>query len=94
MGEETARPIALEDVLAPLQVLIADREPFWLKMGAFDAWCVFAQLQLALRHPGNTGAPATAARRAAERLQEDLVARHPALAALADAGWDRTQDRA
>lgn len=57
-----------------------------------EAFCVLAQLQLAARHPHNTGPGAEIARRFAELLQQE-ISTTPALAELARRGWDPEHDQ-
>lgn len=62
-----------------------------ISLGAVDrrtAWALLAQLQLALRHPNNTGQVAELAEAFARSLQERLGLTG-ALAAVAEQGWDR-----
>ncbi|HEU0142921.1 MAG TPA: hypothetical protein VFQ79_24590 [Bryobacteraceae bacterium] len=56
-----------------------------------EAWSVLGQLQLAARHPGNTGPGARIARQFAELLQQE-VSTTPMLAAIADLGWNPEHD--
>ena len=42
---------------------------FHLKLKPFEAFVLLAQIQLALRHPGNSGQSATTAKRIALKLQ-------------------------
>jgi hypothetical protein len=76
-----------DDVLEALQI----RPPITWQLSALQGWIVLTQLQLALRHPHNTGASAQLVRELAQALQ-DAVAPDGALAALAAAGWDPAQD--
>jgi len=67
--------------LPPIQVVIT----------APEAFAILAQLQLASRHPANTGATATIARRFARALQQ-AIAITPTLRTLAEAGWNPACD--
>lgn len=62
-----------------------------LKLTALEAWIVMAQLQLALRCPGNDGSSAYVTQRIARTLQ-DAVASTPLLRSLAEMGWDPQYD--
>ncbi len=71
--------------------LAARVERFTLSIRPVDAWILLSQLQLALRHPENTGPTAEAASSIARRLQS-IVAPHGALAAVAERGWNPDYD--
>lgn len=71
--------------------LAARVDRFTLSIRPVDAWILLSQLQLALRHPQNTGPSAEAARQIARRLQS-IVAPHGALAAVAERGWNPDYD--
>jgi len=57
-----------------------------------DMFCLLATIQLALRHPGMTGATAEIARAFAEELQKRIVAASPGMKDLCAAGWDPEYD--
>lgn len=57
------------------------------------AWTILGQLQLALRHPMNTGPSAERTRRLALEVQAK-IAPSGARKALADLGWDPRYDEA
>lgn len=59
-----------------------------LKLSPIEAWVIMAQIQLALRCPGNQGPTAIIAKTVAIYLQ-DKIATTPALAAVAEAGWSQ-----
>lgn len=69
------------------QALADDTTPVLLQLQRLDAWIILSQLQLALRHPQNTGESAQAARRIARQL-EALVAADGALAEVCRRGWE------
>lgn len=56
-----------------------------------EAMILLAQVQLALRHPGNTGSSAAVATRLARRL-ERIVSLTPAIGEIARRGWDQNHD--
>jgi len=58
-----------------------------LTMSPIEAWIIFSQLQLALRHPGNNGEGREIAVDFARKLQA-IVAVTPALRTVAEMGWD------
>ena len=63
-----------------------------LELTGLEAWVLFAQLQLALRHPGNTGPGATIAREIASAIQGHIAVT-PTLAQVAERGWDERYDK-
>jgi len=73
------------------RALAARVDRFTLSIRPVDAWILLSQLQLALRHPKNTGPSSEAAKQIARRLQS-IVAPHGALAAVAERGWDASYD--
>lgn len=62
------------------------------KIERFTLWCVLANLQLACRHPGNTGTPMREAHDFAVFLQTEKLELPPELAAIAEMGWQRIFD--
>jgi len=71
---------------------LAERvDRFTLSIRPVDAWVLLSQLQLALRHPQNTGPVSQMARQFARRLQS-IVASHGALAIVAERGWNPDYD--
>lgn len=71
---------------AELGKLMRTQPDIVLTMTPAQAWILLAQLQLALRHPGNGGPSAALAREIAGRLQE-AVASDGALKEVAEQGW-------
>lgn len=63
-----------------------------LRLSAMDAWLVLANLQLALRHPGNQGAAREMCATLALRIQNLIAPPGSALARMAQAGWDPAED--
>ena len=57
-----------------------------------EMWVIFCQLQLALRHPQNTGSTSLIAKDIARRLQA-IVAPSGALAEVAEMGWHPQYDQ-
>ena len=69
----------------------ASRLRIVMSLSFVDAWHLFALAQLALRHPGIAGDLRERGEKAARFLQE-LLAVTPALASVAEAGWDAEFD--
>jgi hypothetical protein len=71
----------------------AEKPP--IDVGPIDrmtAWAILSQLQLASRHPQNTGAMTAKARDFARHLQKTMEL-DGVLAGIAEMGWDRRFDR-
>ncbi len=66
--------------------------PFVFATDALSAWAVMCQLQLALRHPENTGETSKTARDIAQGIIEQIAPEGTALRQLAEAGWDEKYD--
>jgi hypothetical protein len=66
---------------------LEDAPPITLLLTAMQAWCLLSQLQLALRHPQNTGPIATLARQVARTLQAAVAPPGSALYELAERAW-------
>jgi hypothetical protein len=73
------------------RALCLDPQPIKLLLSKLQAWALFSELQLALRHPDNKGSAAEIARHFAAQLQKK-VATTPALAEVAKRGWDPKYD--
>ncbi len=73
------------------KALVDDKQPILLEITKLQAWTIFCQIQLALRHPENTGPTANIARAIAIQLARAL-APTPALAEVAKRGWDAKFD--
>ena len=71
--------------------LNANAELLSFGMTRMEMWCVLSQLQLAFRHPANTGPVRQLAEKTARRLQA-IVAPSGALAEVAEMGWDPQYD--
>ena len=76
---------------AEMAKLDTDPQMVILELTKTEAWALLSQIQLALRHPGNTGHTSEYARRLARRLQE-AVANEGAMAEVAEWGWDPQHD--
>ncbi len=63
-----------------------------LNITRWQAYCLIAQVQLALRHPGNTGASRPVVEQIAREL-EQLFSDSPTLAGLLKRGWRKEFDR-
>ena len=70
-----------------LSELLADTQPVTVRMSVMQAWGVFTNLQLALKHPQNNGPTAEWARQVALALQEIVAPPGTARRELADKGW-------
>ena len=77
------------EILALAQALARRQEPIRITCTVLEAWVVFAQLQLVLRHPANQGATADVARAFAEAL-EAQIASEGLLQMIAREGWAET----
>lgn len=64
-----------------------------LELTALQAWVVFSNLQLALRHPENAGETREIVEAIARSLQEQLAPPGTVLATVAEMGWHREHDR-
>ena len=71
--------------------LVDNPEVLSLAVTRKEMWAIFCQLQLALRHPQNTGPTSLTAKAIARRLQA-IVAPSGALAEVAERGWDPQHD--
>ena len=63
--------------------------PVQLVFTRLQCWVIFSQIQLALRHPENTGPTAKIARAIADLLQAQITVT-PALQEIARRGWHRS----
>lgn len=76
---------------AALYELQAREAPVLIELQPVEAWVLLSQLQLALRHPENTGPSAKVSRQLALKIQE-RIASEGVLAAEAEAGWQEVGD--
>jgi hypothetical protein len=58
-----------------------------LKLSFAEAWAIFSDLQLSLKHPENTGPTADMVRGLAIKLQKALAPEGTALHRVAENGW-------
>jgi len=56
-----------------------------------SAWALFCNIQLALRHPGNTGSTGKIARAIAQNLEKEIAVT-PAIREVARRGWEQAYD--
>jgi hypothetical protein len=68
------------------------QQPVILQLGGWEAWALLAQIQLACRHPENNGPTRQVAEQIARQIQA-AVATTPALAAMAEMGWNPRYDQ-
>lgn len=61
------------------------------RLTAMQAWCLFATIQLACRHPQFVGPTRQIVEEIARQVQSE-IATTPALEALAEKGWDPNYD--
>ena len=66
-------------------------QPLSLMLSPIEAWALLSHVQLALRHPQNTGPTSQIARRWAETIQSRLVT-GPAMSEVARRGWEAKYD--
>ncbi len=72
--------------------LFRNENTITLEFSQMDVWVVFGQLQLALRHPKNTGPTAAWASAIARALQPLVAPPGTAMAELAERGWSSEAD--
>ena len=63
-----------------------------IDVDGFTALCLLGQLQLASRHPANTGHPVQVASVFARELEARIIAIEPTFAAICAAGWNPAMD--
>ena len=88
------------EMLAALEALHQSGMEFGITWGVAEMWAVIGQLQLALRHPANTGPTADLARQVAQALIDEVERRAQweipehaaALAELGRRGFDEAHD--
>jgi len=77
------------DIFESFSIELAELEKgmsFPVFLRPLDCWIILSQLQLALRHPKNTGLTAVRAKELALQFQE-IVANKGALKRMAELGW-------
>ena len=75
-----------EEILAALKAF-KNAEPISIRCDAIAAFMLLTQLQLASRHPGNTGEAADTTKQFALGLQERLIELYPPIADFMEKGW-------
>ena len=81
--------INIESLLSQFSIELSELEKgmsFPVFLRPLDCWIILAQLQLASRHPENTGLAAVRAKELALQFQE-IVANKGALKRMAELGW-------
>jgi len=81
--------INIESLLSQFSIELSELEKgmsFPVFLRPMDCWIILSQLQLALRHPENTGLTAIRARSLALQFQE-IIANKGALKQMAELGW-------
>lgn len=76
---------------AEFDELVQERDRVILILSPLEAWAVLATIQLALRHPTNTGPTSEIARKVG-RLIEEKVATRPVMQIVAERGWNPAYD--
>lgn len=74
-----------------MQAMVSHGATVHVELTFAEAFTLIANIQLALRHPNNTGASAEIAREAARKLQRELSI-NPVIYQVAEMGWDRSKD--
>ncbi len=77
--------------LIELGLLQQGDERVILSLTPVQAWVVMSNIQLAIRHPGNTGSTAQIAEDVARQIQRLIAPPGSAMGAVAEAGWVRTK---
>lgn len=81
-----------QQAIADLEMMFTSATTVTIEMGWDQAWALLCAAQLASRHPGYpTSAVLHIATTSARQIQEKIAVT-PALAELAQAGWDQTYD--
>lgn len=80
---------SMEDLAAELRRQHEEAGNLSLELTPFEALCLIGQLQLAARHPANSGFSRDTGVRAAQALTSAL---RPLARAVAAAGWDPARD--
>lgn len=71
--------------------LARDPQPVVLEMRKLEAWMLFSEIQLALRHPKNTGPSRDYVVKIAKEIERQIAVT-PALKEVAAKGWDPQYD--
>ncbi|HEX9442031.1 MAG TPA: hypothetical protein VF909_20245 [Roseiflexaceae bacterium] len=78
--------------VAEFAALTKQTQRLVLSMTPLEAWCLLACVQLACRHPDNTGPTRAIAERIARQFQQ-RIAGQGALAIVAERGWHTEFDQ-
>jgi hypothetical protein len=78
--------------VAEFEQLTKQTQRLVLSMTPLGAWCLLCQVQLACRHPENTGPTRDIAVRIARQFQQ-RIAGQGALAIVAERGWHKEFDQ-
>ncbi len=82
-----------DDFSREFEAMYNDPTVLHVASNRFRLWCLMSAVQLASRHPeGAQTTPMKVAVQMARRIQT-LIATTPALARVAEQGWDQTHDR-
>jgi len=91
--EDHAMSDALEAAfVAEFEQLTKQTQRLVLSMTPLEDWCLLCQVQLACRHPENTGPTRAIAERIARQFQRQ-IAHSGALAIVAERGWHKEFDQ-
>ena len=82
--------ISQQDLMAAFKKL--QTLPVQVDLDGMIAHAILCQIQLALRHPGNTGELARLAKKAALDIQRGICSSVPELEPLLEAGWNPQMD--
>ena len=91
MSKTITQELETEFVRDMHDVLLVKGPVLELKLNRLDAWMLLTGIQLALRHPRNTGPTSVVLRSIAERLI-GLVATTPVLRQMAELGFNPDYD--
>ena len=78
--------------VAEFAALTKQTQRLILSMTPIEAWCLLCQVQLACRHPENTGPTRDIAIRIARQIQRQ-IAHAGALAIVAEQGWNEENNQ-
>lgn len=77
--------------VAEFELLTKQAQRLVISMTPIEAWCLLCQVQLACRHPENTGPTRDIAIKIARQFQQ-RIASSGALAIVAERGWHKEFD--
>jgi hypothetical protein len=81
-----------DDFAREFEALYLDETILPFHTTAFRAWCMMAAIQLASRHPEAMKGPTLKVAVEMARHIQSVIATTPALARVAEQGWDQTLD--